>query len=154
MQSRCISRRSRLSLPSRMTGLTLVEIMVVIVILGILAALIVPNVVDKPDQARIAAARQDIASLGEALRLYKVDNRQYPTTQQGLNALITKPTTPPLPPTYPNTGYLMKLPNDPWGNPYMYLSPGKFGEYDVWSYGSDGEPGGEGNDSDIGSWMN
>ena len=134
-------------------GLTLVEIMVVVVILGILAALIVPNVMDKPDQARIVAAQQDIAQLQQALRLYKIDNRRYPTTEQGLAALVSKSTLEPIPPNFPATGaYLPRLPKDPWDTPYQYLSPGKFGEFDIWSYGTDGEPGGEGAAADIGSW--
>lgn len=134
-------------------GLTLIEILVVVVILGVLAALIVPKVMDRPDEARMAAARQDIGALKQALRLYKFDNRHYPTNEQGLKALVTKPTTAPIPPAWKEGGYLDKLPNDPWGHPYQYLNPGVHDDIDIWSFGADGESGGEGADADIGSWM-
>jgi general secretion pathway protein G len=133
-------------------GFTLIEIMVVIVIIGMLAALIVPKVMSRPDEARIAAAKQDIASIMQALKLYKLDNLRYPTTEQGLQALVKKPTLPPIPPNWKGNGYLERLPNDPWGQPYQYLQPGLHGEVDVMSLGADGAPGGEGNDADIGSW--
>lgn len=133
-------------------GFTLIEIMVVIVILGVLAALIVPKVMGRPDEARIVAAKQDIAAIVQALKLYKLDNLRYPSTEQGLPALVKKPALPPIPPNWKGNGYLEKLPNDPWGHPYQYLQPGLHGEIDVISLGADGAPGGEGNDADIGSW--
>lgn len=137
----------------RSRGFTLIEIMVVIVILGILAALVVPKVMSRPDEARIVAAKQDIASLSQALKLYKLDNRVYPSTDQGLIALVQKPATSPLPPNWKSGGYVDRLPKDPWGNDYQYLQPGVRGEIDIYSLGADGAPGGEGNDADIGSWM-
>ena len=133
-------------------GFTLIEIMVVIVILGVLAALIVPKVMSRPDEARIIAAKQDIASIVQALKLYRLDNLRYPTTEQGLMALVKKPSMPPDPPNWKGNGYLEKLPKDPWGHSYQYLQPGLHGEIDVMSLGADGAPGGEGNDADIGSW--
>ena len=133
-------------------GFTLLEVMVVIVILGILAALVVPKIISRPDEARVIAAKQDIASLMQALKLYRLDNQRYPTTEQGLQALLTKPTASPIPQNWKPGGYVERLPKDPWGNPYQYLNPGVRGEIDVFSYGADGEPGGEGNDADIGSW--
>ncbi len=136
-----------------MQGFTLIEVMVVIVIIGILAALIVPKVMSRPDEARIVAAKQDIASIVQALKLYKLDNMRYPTTEQGLQALVSKPTLPPEPPNWKGNGYLERLPQDPWGQPYQYLQPGLHGEIDVSSLGADSAPGGEGNDADIGSWQ-
>ncbi len=133
-------------------GFTLIEVMVVIVILGVLAALIVPRVMGRPDEARIIAAKQDIASIAQALKLYRLDNMRYPTTEQGLQALVQKPATPPVPPNWKGNGYVERLPKDPWGHPYQYLQPGLRGEIDVMSLGADGAPGGEGNDADIGSW--
>lgn len=137
---------------SRSRGFTLIEIMVVVVIMGILAALVVPKLMGRTDDARIIAAKQDIASLMQALKLYKLDNQRYPTTEQGLQALVQKPSTGPTPPNWKTGGYLDKLPKDPWGNPYQYLSPGVKGEVDVFSLGADGQPGGSGVDADIGSW--
>jgi len=125
---------------------------VVIVILGILAALIVPKVMSRPDEARIVAAKQDIAALEQALKLYKLDNRVYPSTDQGLTALKQKPGSAPIPPNWKSGGYLDRLPKDPWGQDYQYLNPGEHGEIDVFSLGADSAPGGEGNDADIGSW--
>jgi general secretion pathway protein G len=136
----------------RQGGFTLLEVMVVVVILGILAALIVPKIVGRPEEARRIAAKQDIASLMQALRLYHLDNHRYPSTEQGLQALVTRPTTAPLAPNWKPGGYIERLPKDPWGNPYQYLNPGLHGEIDVFSYGADGAPGGKGNDADIGSW--
>ena len=136
----------------RQEGFTLIEIMVVIVIIGILAALIVPKIMSRPDDARIVAAKQDIGSIMQAMKLYKLDNHAYPTTEQGLDALVKKPATPPVPQNWKSGGYLEKLPIDPWGKPYQYLNPGLHGEIDVFSFGADGTPGGEGNDADIGSW--
>ena len=136
----------------RQRGFTLLEIMVVVVILGILAALVVPKIISRPDEARIIAAKQDIASLMQALKLYRLDNQRYPTTEQGLQALFAKPANVPVPPNWKSGGYIERLPRDPWGNPYQYLNPGLHGEIDVFSFGADGAPGGEGNDADIGSW--
>ena len=133
-------------------GFTLIEIMVVVVIMGILAALVVPKLMGRTDDARVTAARQDIATVMQSLKLYKLDNQRYPTTEQGLKALIEKPTTGPEARGWKSGGYLDKLPKDPWGNPYQYLSPGIKGEVDVFSYGADGQAGGTGNDADIGSW--
>jgi general secretion pathway protein G len=126
--------------------------MVVIVILGILAALIVPKVISRPDEARIVAAKQDVATLAQALRLYKLDNLAYPTTDQGLQALVVKPAAAPIPANWKTGGYLERLPKDPWGRDYRYLNPGRYGEIDIYSLGADGEPGGDGNDADIGNW--
>jgi general secretion pathway protein G len=133
-------------------GFTLLEIMVVVVIIGILAALVVPNIIGRPDEARQIAAKQDVASLMQALKLYRLDNLRYPSSEQGLQALVTKPTTGVIPPNWKPGGYVQRLPRDPWGNPYQYLNPGVQGEIDVFSYGADGAAGGEGIDADIGSW--
>jgi len=132
-------------------GFTLVEIMVVVVILGILAVLIVPRVLGRSDEARAAAARHDVAVIMQSLKLYRLDNGRYPTNEQGLQALVTKPTSAPLPTNW--KPYLDKLPKDPWGNLYQYLNPGVHGEIDVFSLGADGQPGGTGADLDIGSWQ-
>ncbi|MEO9103308.1 MAG: type II secretion system major pseudopilin GspG [Burkholderiaceae bacterium] len=132
-------------------GFTLIELMVVLVIIGVLAALIVPNVLDRADDARVTAARTDVNNLVQALKLYKLDNQRYPTAQQGLQALLTRPQTNPVPPNW--KPYLEKLPNDPWGRQYQYLNPGIKGEIDVMSFGADGQPGGEGKNADIGSWQ-
>jgi general secretion pathway protein G len=133
-------------------GFTLLEVMVVVVILSILGALIVPRVIGRADEARVVATKQDIASLMQALKLYRLDNLRYPTSEQGLQALVARPDTPPVPANWKTGGYLERLPKDPWGNPYQYLNPGRRGEIDVFSFGADGAPGGEGNDADIGSW--
>ena len=130
-------------------GFTLIEIMVVIVILGILASLVVPKIMSRPDDARLIAARQDISSLTQALKLYRLDNQNYPTTEQGLAALVQKPNSPPIPNNWKSGGYVDRLPKDPWGNDFQYLSPGLKGEIDVFSLGADGAPGGEGNNADI-----
>lgn len=132
-------------------GFTLIELMVVLVIIGVLAALIVPNVLDRADDARVTAARTDIANLQQALKLYKLDNQRFPTAEQGLQALVSRPTAGPTPPNWRAT--LDKLPNDPWGRPYQYINPGLKGEVDVMSLGADGQPGGEGKNADIGSWQ-
>ena len=134
------------------TGFTLLEVMIVVVILGILAALVVPKIISRPDEARVIAARQDIASLIQALKLYRLDNMRYPLTEQGLQALVEKPAAAPLPPNWKTGGYIERLPKDPWGNQYQYLNPGLHGEIDVFSFGADGVPGGDGNDADVGSW--
>ena len=132
-------------------GFTLIELMVVLVIIGVLAALIVPNVLERADDARVTAARTDITNISQALKLYRLDNQRYPTAEQGLQALIIKPNTGPIPNNWKL--YLEKLPNDPWGRPYQYLNPGIKGEIDVMSFGADGVSGGEGKDADIGSWQ-
>ena len=132
-------------------GFTLIELMVVLVIIGVLAALIVPNVLDRADDARTTAARTDVTNVMQALKLYRLDNQRYPSSEQGLQALISKPTTAPLPLNW--RPYLEKLPNDPWGRFYQYLNPGVKGEIDVMSFGADGQSGGEGKDADIGSWQ-
>ena len=132
-------------------GFTLIELMVVLLIIGVLAALIVPNVLDRADDARVTAAKTDVSNLMQALKLYKLDNQRYPSAEQGLQALLTKPATAPVPPNWKS--YLDQLPNDPWGKPYVYINPGVKGEVDVMSFGADGQAGGEGKDADIGSWQ-
>ena len=132
-------------------GFTLIELMVVLVIIGVLAALIVPNVLERADDARVTAARTDITNIMQALKLYRLDNQRYPTAEQGLQSLINKPTAGPVPNNWKL--YLEKLPNDPWGRPYQYLNPGIKGEIDVMSFGADGQSGGEGKDADVGSWQ-
>lgn len=132
-------------------GFTLIELMVVLVIIGVLGALIVPNVMDRADDARVTAARTDIGNLMQALKLYRLDNQRYPNGAQGLQALVSRPTAEPVPGNW--RPYLDKLPNDPWGRPYQYLQPGLKGEIDVLSLGADGQPGGEGKNADIGSWQ-
>ena len=135
------------------SGFTLIEVMVVIAIIGIMATLIVPRIMSKPEEARIIAAKQDISTIVQALKLYRLDTGRYPTTEQTLQALISKPTVQPIPPNWNNVGYLDRLPNDPWGYAYQYLNPGKHSEIDVFSYGADNKPGGTGFDSDIGNWQ-
>lgn len=137
---------------SRRDGFTLIEVMVVVVILAILAALIVPKLMGRPDEARAVAAKQDIATIVQALRLYRLDNARYPTSEQGLAALVSRPTIAPVPTNWKAGGYLERLPKDPWGNPYLFLNPGIRGEIDVFSFGADGVAGGEGTDADVGSW--
>jgi general secretion pathway protein G len=137
--------------PARLgSGFTLIEIMVVVVILGILAAIIVPRLTEQPERARQAKAQQDIRALESQLQMYKLDNFYYPSTQQGLEALVTKPGGDPPPKNWHQ--YIQRLPKDPWGSPYQYLQPGNKGEYDVFTMGADGKPGGEGPDADIGNW--
>ena len=138
----------------RQHGFTLIELMVVIVILGILAGLIIPRIMGRPDEARRAKARMQMESMETSLKLYKLDNGAYPRTEQGLKALVELPTTAPLPKNWRKDGYLErgKVPKDPWGNDYVYLSPGAHGEYDLISYGADGEAGGDGANKDVNSW--
>ena len=136
----------------RDAGFSLLELMVVVVILSILALVIVPRVIDRPDQARAARAQSDIAAISSAINLYRLDNYRYPTTEQGLQALVTRPTTEPAATNWATSGYMDRLPVDPWGQPYQYLAPGVHGDFDVFSYGADAAPGGTGADADIGSW--
>lgn len=138
--------------PQPVRGFTLIEIMVVVAILGILAALVVPKIMGRPDEARIVAAKQDIAAIRQALNLYRLDNLHYPTTEQGLQALVEKPAAGPIPGNWKAGGYLERLPKDPWGASYQYLNPGVRGEVDIFSLGADGAVGGDGNNADIGSW--
>jgi general secretion pathway protein G len=133
-------------------GFTLIEILVVVVILGILAALVVPRIMERPDEARVIAARSDIRAIVSALKLYRLDNGVYPSTDQGLGALVVRPDTGVIPRNWKQGGYLDRVPKDPWGAPYQYLNPGVNGEIDVFSLGADGAPGGEGINADIGSW--
>ena len=132
-------------------GFTLIELMVVLVIIGVLAALIVPNVLDRADDARATAAKTDVNNLMQALKLYRLDNQRYPSGEQGLQALVSKPNAGMIPPNW--KPYLEKLPNDPWARPYQYLNPGIKGEIDVMSFGADGLAGGEGKNADVGSWQ-
>ncbi|WP_417786956.1 type II secretion system major pseudopilin GspG [Stutzerimonas xanthomarina] len=133
-------------------GFTLIEIMVVVVILGILAALVVPQVMNRPDQAKVTVAKGDIKAIGAALDMYKLDNYSYPSTQQGLDALVEKPGGNPQPKNWNRDGYLKRVPKDPWGNEYQYLSPGTQGQFDLYSYGADGKQGGTELNADIGNW--
>ncbi len=133
-------------------GFTLIEVMVVIVILGILAAVVVPRIMDRPDTARLAKVKQDIRTLESALNLYKLDNFTYPSTDQGLEALVRKPSGEPEPRNWKEGGYIDRLPKDPWGNDYQYLNPGVHGPIDIYSLGADGQEGGEGINADIGNW--
>lgn len=138
--------------PRSMAGFTLIEIMVVIVILGILGALVIPNVIGRTGAARVTAAKSDIRAIGNALNLYKLDNFNFPSTDQGLQALVEQPSGFPEPKNWNPEGYLDKVPKDPWGNPYQYISPGQHGKYDLSSLGADGAPDGEGEAADINSW--
>ncbi len=135
----------------RQQGFTLIEIMVVVIILGILAAIVAPNVIGRVGDAQIAAAKQDIRGIENALKFYRLDNFNYPSTEQGLQALVSRPNDPNIR-NWKQGGYLDRLPKDPWGNPYQYLSPGTRGEIDIYTLGRDGRPGGDGEDADIGNW--
>tara|TARA_R110002126_G_scaffold273866_1_gene418747 strand:+ start:294217 stop:294648 length:432 start_codon:yes stop_codon:yes gene_type:complete len=131
-------------------GFSLIEIMVVVVILGILASLIVPKIIDRPNDARIVKAKHDVLGIQNALDLYRLDNGFYPSTDQGLLALVEKPTTNPAPRNW--TLYLKSLPKDPWGRDYIYLNPGQHGEIDIFTFGASGQPGGEGTNAEVGNW--
>ncbi len=136
----------------RQSGFTLIEIMVVVVILGILAGIVVPRIMDRPDDARISKARSDIRAIESALNLYRLDNNVYPSTDQGLEALVEEPTGDPQPRNWREGGYLDRLPKDPWGNDYQYLNPGEHSDIDIFSYGADGQSGGSGAQAEIGNW--
>ena len=141
----------RPSIRRRRAGFTLIELLVVLVIIGVLGALVVPTLFSSLDDARVTAARTDIKTLVEALKRYRIDNQRYPSAEQGLDALVRKPGVGTAPPNW--KPYIDKLPADPWQRPYQYLNPGINGEIDVFSFGADGAPGGEGKDADIGSWQ-
>ncbi|MCM2680891.1 type II secretion system major pseudopilin GspG [Echinimonas agarilytica] len=138
--------------PQRQSGFTLLEVMVVIVILGVMASMVVPRLLESTGKAQTQKAVSDIAKLEEILDMYKLDNHRYPTTEQGLEALVERPTSSPEPRNYPEEGYLRRLEVDPWGNPYLYESPGTNGKVDIYTLGADGEEGGEDADADIGNW--
>jgi general secretion pathway protein G len=146
-----VVQRLRRQSPGKPRGFTLIELMVVLVIIGVLGALIVPSLLDRADDARVTAAKTDVNNVMQALKLYKLDNQRYPSAEQGLEALVKKPTAGAVPPNWKN--YIDKLPADPWGRSYQYLNPGIKGEIDVFSFGADGQPGGEGKNADIGSWQ-
>ena len=133
-------------------GFTLIEVLVVVAILAILAAIVVPRIMDRPDEAKRVAAKADIGAIVQSLKLYRLDNGFYPSTDQGLAALVQKPATQPVPPNWKQGGYLERLPRDPWGGDYQYLNPGVHGEIDVFTLGADRARGGNGNDADIGNW--
>ena len=142
---------NRLNLPVQQRGFTLIEIMVVVIILGILAAIVAPNVIGRIDDAQAARVQQDLRGVESALKFYRLDNFTYPTSEQGLAALVTKPSDPNIR-NWKSGGYLPRLPKDPWGNSYLYLSPGNNGQIDIYTLGRDGRPGGEGVDADVGNW--
>jgi general secretion pathway protein G len=138
--------------PNGEAGFSLLELMVVVVIMSILALVVMPRIIDRPDQARVARVQSDLAVLSGAVKLYKLDNFRYPSTEQGLLALREAPTIAPVPQNYASKGYIDRLPQDPWGNSYQYLQPGIHGEFDIFTLGADGVAGGDGVDADIGSW--
>lgn len=153
-RNRAITRAARrLALRARRrrpdAGVTLIEMMVVLVIIAVVAAMVVPNVIGRPDQARATVARSDLQSIAGALEIYRLDNRTYPSTAQGLSALVAPPSLPPQPVNWASGGYLSAMPQDPWGGDYIYRSPGQTGRFDLISLGADGQPGGSGVDSDI-----
>ena len=136
---------------NKQAGFTLIELMVVVVILAVLAGFVVPKLMDRPDEARLVKAKQDIQSISSALQLYKLDNYQFPSTDQGIEALVTKPDGDPEPKNW--KPLLDNLPSDPWGNPYLYVSPGEHGDFDLYTLGADGIDGGEGVNATIGNWQ-
>jgi general secretion pathway protein G len=138
---------------SRQRGFSLIEVLVVLVILGLLVSIIAPNVLGRADEARVQKVFADFSAIETALRMYRLDNYDYPSTEQGLRALVERPTLEPLPRNWKSGGYLESLPVDPWGNPYLYLSPGQNSVYDIFSYGADGVRGGEGQNQDYGNWQ-
>ncbi len=140
------------NLQGKETGFSLVEILVVLVIMGLLASVVVPNVLERADEARIKKVYADFSAIDTALKLYRLDNYVVPVSEQGLEALVEKPSLPPEPRNWKDGGYLKELPEDPWGRPYLYLSPGEYGEYDLYTLGADGISGGEGQNADIGNW--
>ncbi len=140
------------NLARRSRGFTLIEIMVVVVILGILAAIVAPRVIGRIDQAQVTRVQGDLRGIEQALNMYRLDTYQYPTTEQGLEALVRKPTDPNVAGNWKAGGYIPRLPKDPWGNEYLYLNPGNHGEIDIYTLGRDGRPGGEGLDADVGNW--
>jgi len=142
------------SAPSLSRGFTLIEVLVVVVILAILAAVVVPRVMEHPGEARVARAKADIQAIVTSLNTYKLDNFAYPATEQGLEALVTKPSGAPEAPNWRKGGYLDGVPKDPWGRNYLYLHPGAHGDMDVYTLGADGKTGGEGETADIGNWKN
>lgn len=141
-----------IELKQRDDGFSLLELMVVVVIMSILALVIVPRIIDRPDQARVARVQSDLSTLVNAVNLYRLDNLRYPTTEQGLQALVSAPLSEPVPENFAQGGYIDRLPEDPWGKPYQYLSPGVHGDFDIFTFGADGVSGGSGVDADIGSW--
>ena len=138
---------------SRAAGFTLIEVMVEVVILAILAAVVMPKVMEKPGEARVKRAQADITAIVTALNTYKLDNFNYPSTEQGLQALVSKPAGQPEAPNWAKGGYLDKMPKDPWGREYLYLHPGAHGDIDVYTLGADGRSGGDGENADIGNWQ-
>ncbi len=136
----------------RQSGFSLIEIMVVVVIIGLLASIVAPMVLDRADEARVNKVRADFKSIQTALNLYRIDNYVYPSSEQGLEALVTKPTANPIPRNWRSTGYIDQVPTDPWGNPYLYISPGETREYDIYTLGADGISGGEGQNTDLSVW--
>ena len=149
MGGKSVHRRDRVCGRCGQSGVTLIEMMVVLAIIALVAALIVPNVIGRPDEARVTVATTDLRTIASALEMYRLDNRTYPTTTQGLAALVSRPTAPPEPPNWHQGGYLGQLPVDPWGNPYQYRSPGERTAFDLLSFGADGRPGGEGLAADL-----
>lgn len=138
--------------PSKESGFSLLELMVVVVIMSILALVILPRIIDRPDQARVARVQSDLAVISSAVKLYRLDNFRYPTTEQGLRALVTRPTSEPVPGNWAQNGYIDRLPKDPWGGPYQYLSPGVYDEFDIFTLGADGVAGGTDTNADLGTW--